>query len=77
MRPLKTARLASGLTALKLAELAGSNEMRIYSIERGRFKPRVDEALRIAEVLHCTPAELFPDMFDDGADNAANEGGNQ
>ena len=69
MTPLKAARLASGLTAIKLAELAGTGERRIYSFERRNFRPHVDEALRIAEILHSTPEELFPEMFKEDAKN--------
>ncbi|HMP71772.1 MAG TPA: helix-turn-helix transcriptional regulator [Kiritimatiellia bacterium] len=57
---LKQARIESGLTALQLAEIAGTNEARIYQVERGRFRPRPDEAQRLADVLRIPVESLFP-----------------
>lgn len=62
MNTLKTAWQAAGLTAAALAEIAGTNEMRLYAISRRRYRPRPDEARRIAEVLRIDPAKLFPDL---------------
>ncbi len=59
---LKTMRIASGLTALEMAQLADTTEARIYAFERGRNRPRVNEAIMIAAVFGVSAAELFPDM---------------
>ena len=53
-------RTAKGLTALALAEAAQTSEPRIYNIERGRHRPRPDEARRWAAVLEVEPGVLFP-----------------
>ena len=60
MTQLKQARKTAGLTAIRLAELARSTEQRVYHIERGRYRPRPDEAGRIAAALNSTVSELFP-----------------
>lgn len=51
MNCLRTKRLAKGLTALALGKRAGIPEMRVYHLERGRFRPRRDEAERLAKAL--------------------------
>ena len=63
MNKLHEARKAAGLTAYQLATAASTREPRIYAFERDRYRPRVDEAQRIADVLHCDAAELFPSVF--------------
>jgi len=57
---LRIARRAAKLTALQLADAASTLESRVYQIERGRYRPRPDEARRLAEVLEADPAEMFP-----------------
>ena len=59
--PLRTARVEMNFTARRLADAAGTKEMRIVSLERGRFRPRADEAKRLAAVLVTPVEELFPD----------------
>lgn len=59
---LKVLRLAAGLTALQLAQLAGTTESRIYAFERGRNRPHIQEGISIATALHVSPVEIFPDM---------------
>ena len=69
---LRQARDEASLTALRLGELAGVHEMRVYALERGRIPPRQREAQRIAAALDTTPAELFPGVF-----SATKKGGTQ
>ncbi len=57
------ARKRSGLSAVALAESAGSNEVRIFAFERGRYQPHRDEAMRISAALNTAPEILFPEMF--------------
>jgi transcriptional regulator with XRE-family HTH domain len=57
LRELRTAR---GLTAHALGMAAGLNEMRVYAIERGRFRPTILEAARMGLVLGCDPLALNP-----------------
>lgn len=61
---LKKKRLEAGMSALRLAQLSDSQEMRIYNFERGRFLPRPDEALRISGVLGADPRKLFPGLVE-------------
>jgi transcriptional regulator with XRE-family HTH domain len=58
--PLRRARLNAGLTALALSCVSGTTENRYWQIERGRFRPRHDEAQRLADVLRVPVDELFP-----------------
>ena len=60
-QPLKDARIAAGLTALRCAYQAGTTEQRIYQIERRRFRPHEDEALRLSFLLDVPVRNLFPD----------------
>jgi putative transcriptional regulator len=60
---LRLFRTSGGHTAKKLADLAGSEEMRIYFIERGRFRPRLEEATRLASALNSTVDQLFPGFW--------------
>ena len=64
---LRKARQRAGLTAIQLAEAAGTTETRVYSCERGRFRPRPDEARRLALALGADPVEMFPGVFREGA----------
>jgi transcriptional regulator with XRE-family HTH domain len=57
---LKIARTAAGMTALELARAAGTTENRLFQIERGRFRPRPDEARGLALVLGEPVETLFP-----------------
>ena len=56
---LRTARQHAGLTALELARHIGVNEMRVYAIERGRYRVREAEARAIGRVLGIDPARLI------------------
>ena len=58
---MRAARLRSEMPAIALAIRAGTTEPRIYMLERRRFRPRHDEAHRLAQVLGLSVNELFPD----------------
>ncbi len=60
MSEMKQKRRAAGLTALELARRAGSTEDRVYQLERGRYRPRADEAQRLAHALKSSVKKLFP-----------------
>jgi DNA-binding XRE family transcriptional regulator len=62
MTTLREARLKARLTALGLGKLADVPEMRVFHIERGRYRPRLDEAQRLARVLGQPVEELFPGL---------------
>ncbi len=61
---LTQARLKQGLTALDLAGQLGISENRVYAIERGRTKPRVEEALLWAGKIKLDFDTAFPDLKD-------------
>jgi DNA-binding XRE family transcriptional regulator len=46
---------------MRCAEQAATTEARLYQLERRRFRPRPDEARRLAAVLNLTVEKLFPD----------------
>ncbi len=60
---LREARRKARLTALQLADVAETTETRVYSVERGRFRPRPDEARRLALARGVDPSEMFPSVF--------------
>ena len=57
---LVAARRAAKITAIRLAELLGTNEWKIYGFERGRYRPTRSEAETIAAVLKRPVEEVFP-----------------
>jgi transcriptional regulator with XRE-family HTH domain len=57
-RHLEHARKAAGLTQLALAKATGINRVQIVRMEAGRIVPRLDEVVRLAEVLKV-PIEWF------------------
>jgi len=59
---LKSRRMARGMTALQLALAAGSNETRIFALERGRCNPSRDEAEAIGRALGVRADSLFPEL---------------
>ena len=58
--PLRAARLEARYTALELAEAAATTENRLFQLERGRFRPRPDEARQLAVALNRDVQDLFP-----------------
>lgn len=65
--PMRSARTELGITALDLAEMCGTTEPRVYMLERGRFRPRPDEAVNLARVLGVDVEDLFPGGIQEGA----------
>jgi len=57
---------AGGLTQLELAEKAGVTRQSIISIERGKYRPGVELALKLARVLGCRVEDLF-ELKEEGA----------
>ena len=66
---LKTARRQLGLTALELGDRAGVTEEKVFQVERGRYRPTREEAIRWADVLSIPRETAFPEMF--GAEQRA------
>ena len=59
---LRSAILASGLPAWKIAHLAGITPTVISHLCTGRREPRPTEAARLAQVLGAKVGSLFPDL---------------
>lgn len=59
---LKSRRMARGMTALQLALAAGSNETRVFALERGRCNPSHVEAEAFARALGVKPETVFPEL---------------
>jgi transcriptional regulator with XRE-family HTH domain len=59
---LKNRRMARGFTALRLALESGSNETRIFALERGRGNPSREEAESIGRALAVKPETIFPEL---------------
>ena len=51
--------LADGMTQTDLAERVGVTRQTIHSIERGKYKPSIELALRLARELGATVEDLF------------------
>lgn len=57
---LKLQRVKTGdLTQDQLAKLVSCSRQTISSIEKGKFKPSVELALRLANVLKCNVEDIF------------------
>jgi putative transcriptional regulator len=56
---VRKSREAKGLSQERLASMVGLARQSIISIEKGRFLPTVENALRIAEALETTVETLF------------------
>ena len=61
---IKAARLAMGRTAFEQAQTIDTTENKVYGVERGRYKPDTDLALRWAASLGMNPEQAFPEIFD-------------
>ena len=53
------ARAKRGMTQQELADMAGLARQSIISIEKGRFLPTIENALRIAAALGVPVQDLF------------------
>lgn len=56
---LLAARKRSGMTQAEVAEHAGLSDRTYADIERGSVNMRTETILRICQVLHITPNEIF------------------
>ena len=59
MNAVKETRSRRGITQERLAELTGVARQSIISIEKGRFLPTIETALRMAEALDVAVEDLF------------------
>lgn len=56
---VKEYRVSAGMTQLDLADAAGVSRQSVISIERGRYVPSLQLALRLAAIFECSTDELF------------------
>jgi putative transcriptional regulator len=59
LNALKDKRTERGITQERLAQLTGLARQSIISIEKGRFLPTIETALRLADALNVTVEDLF------------------
>lgn len=59
---LHALRKRMGMTQSEVAEAAGVADRTYADIERGNVNMRIETALRICDVLHITPDELFTEQ---------------
>ena len=69
---IRQARLRKGLTQLKLALLAGIGRSTVSNMETGRYIPRVDDAIRVAQALQMPVEALF--RLEDAAEKGGDYG---
>ncbi len=56
---LRQIRRAKDVTQQDLAQAVGVSRQTVFSIEKGRFRPSVELALKLARFLEVTVEELF------------------
>ncbi len=59
LNALKETRVDRGITQERLAELTGLARQSIISIERERYLPTIETALRLADALSVPVGKLF------------------
>lgn len=59
LNSVREVRTRRALTQERLAELTGLSRQSVISIERGRFLPTIETALRLARALDAHVEELF------------------
>jgi transcriptional regulator with XRE-family HTH domain len=57
--PLKHFRTKAGFTQVELSKASGVSQQAISKVEMGKSKPNYYSAVKMAEVLKCTPEELM------------------
>ena len=57
--PIARLRIERGLTQAQLAELVGVHKNMVYGWETGKFKPRGENLLKLADALNCNARDLI------------------
>ena len=52
-------RIERGLTQAQLAEIIGVHKNMVYGWETGKFKPRGENLLKLADALNCDARDLI------------------
>lgn len=64
MKPrIKEIRISKGLMQKFVAERVGMKQQQLSDWEKGIAYPRIDKAIRLAEVLGVTIGELYEETF--------------
>lgn len=59
---LKEKRLAAGLSLTELSQLTGIHIVTLSRLEHGKISPKkmtLENAVKLADALHCEPRELL------------------
>ena len=70
----RTIRVANGLSQIEVAEAGGLEQSRVSEIERGRYLPGLDLAVRLAKGLGVTLTEVVAQWEGTTADAAVSAG---
>ena len=57
--PIARMRIKRGITQAQLADLVGVHKNMVYGWEAGKFKPRGENLLKLADALDCEAKELI------------------
>lgn len=57
--PIARLRIERGLTQAQLAEIIGVHRNMVYGWETGKFKPRGENLLKLADALNCDARDLI------------------
>ena len=57
--PIARLRIERGLTQAQLAEIISVHKNMVYGWETGKFKPRGENLLKLADALNCNARDLI------------------
>ena len=57
--PIARLRIERDLTQAQLAEIIGVHRNMVYGWETGKFKPRCENLLKLADALNCDARDLI------------------
>jgi DNA-binding XRE family transcriptional regulator len=75
MTPLRQVRLLSGMRQSDVAAAAGLARQTVTLLEAGVRSPHISNAVKIAKVLGCDVAALWPELFNPAGDDQEAPGG--
>lgn len=58
-------RKAVGLSLRACAHLAGMDHAKLFRLEHGHLKLKVNDVLLLARAIGCKPSELIPELDDE------------
>lgn len=60
--PLKLRRVTAGMTQHELASAANISQQKLSKLETGAARMKASDAMTLANLLGCRPAELLPEL---------------